>query len=166
MGTELYWFFFCSELFVPELNGLFSNLHLFITSRCMWDSCDEKCCFIFSLIPPHLLLHAADFLISHSFFIWPLLVWLLLTENMLQLCGCLRVLPGWYIAVVHVGCHHHSSSSSVALETQQQSNEDLIFQARMTFQHLNHSEFTFLQCYYHCTATYKQKLKLLLHDQN
>lgn len=111
--------------------------------RCMWALVlwwAVLVYLLFSLIPPHLYLYRCsltDFLTS-SF--------LPLSDShakMLQLSGCLEVLPGWYITVVHVGCHHHSSSSSVALETQEP-NGSLLFQARMTFQQLNHTEFTFL----------------------
>lgn len=170
LSPMIWWvvsFFFCSELLVPEMSRLFSDLHLFITSLLLHVGFSlvmrNAALSFLSFLPTSFFTAAAwqMFLMSRSFSLWPFFVWLVLTENTLQLCGCLKVLPGWYIAVVHVGCHHHPSSSSVALETKQvkwRQSSKLGWHFKW-----NPTEFTFLQCYMSLHRSIKIK-KLLLHD--
>lgn len=82
----------------------------------------------------------------------PLQVWLGIKDR-----------PGWYVAVVHVGCHHHSSSSPVSLKTQQETRVkqksiynfifNHFFLSRMMCFHFQY----FLFCL--CSSTYQGRFK-------
>lgn len=125
----------CSPVFISSLNPC-----LFFT--CGLQSCDEQwwlICFR-SYSPPTLFSSTAVSQIQISLSLSPFLSFFPLSENTntIQQLKPLQVrakdLPGWNVAIVHIGCHHHSCSSPVALETQQKLAEDLIFQARIMSQ--------------------------------
>lgn len=113
-------------------------LHLFITSLSGLQSCDEEqcwfTCFLFLLFSPSLpcppptspcypwllMPPYRSILLPLSLFLLFCPVFFPSSESMLWISSTGRVgvknLPGRYVAVVHVSCHHHPSSSPVALK--------------------------------------------------